>query len=940
MSFEKITLPILCLFFLVYLWSIGFSFLSLLLRNKKSSFESLLLAPAIGLAVLGLELFTVSRLGFAVKDASLSISLFNGFLILFMSFKKNFVQLFRSVPCKWLIPLQLIVFWPLSVFGSRWISYANDDMFNYVLGAQRFLEAGYNEVPNADFFLGKDYSQMFYTLHVIGGVRSGSELVLSYFSSVSGLDPLSIFMALLVCLQTVLVFAMLTFIPQEHREKPWRLSILAIITTFNAVLTFSFVLQLIAQICGLILLISILILSRGFERGSPLSVTLVAVLFAGQFIFYPELIPLLVLALLLVLIFKRKSIVWRPMLNSIRWAFLVCLIALNSQVFPIAKFLLYQIGSGGSSGSNDNFVLFPYFLRVTGFASLFGISPIDVSWSGITAFSTLLLGILCLFVLLMQLLKSRNEIDELSCIVIVLLFIYIALFMRQSDFGTFKMALYASPFFLTFLSIQLLKKANVHNSPLRSKLYIFFFSTFVLLPNLLNQIGYVFTSTGMATERGLIELRNSSKNGLTNGLDSVREQYRPEMGTLVSTTTSPLIAKLTMVKLRDIPVVFPSMDFASNFTGVLFDDQKVSSATFGQKAKSKIPRPKEIPISYPKSRISFPGGGVEADLINYKPHKKQFYLNYRDEINFSPTIHTKDSDVGIFEISQTPSSNLIFTNSELGNLYYMSLQNVALFRPEKHPILQPIVMFAGGKNILFQVFGARKYGTLTLDLDATLLPQNSRKVPSFTVYGQGTWRVDETNYGQARIVLPNVLPFEDELGRQFLYVSFDGEPRKFPERDSSFLRKLNRDIPEDGRQILVHFLGLRFDVDREVELDRDLYLPFNLSEQLSAVSFEGIYSDSWTSSDFYLTLKKREDLDRVKIEFEVLNLDRNISTRFFKVLVNDVVVREKHIKNGIRQISVPMDTDQIRIRVITNPQRVSVADSRISGVRLIRISGD
>jgi hypothetical protein len=790
-----------------------------------------------------------------------------------------------------------------------------------------------------EFYEGKDYSQMLYTLHVIGGVRSGSELVLAYFSSLFGLDPLSIFMALLVCLQTILILATLSFVPQKHRTNTRYLSLFTLVAMFNGLLTFSFVVQLIAQICGLILLISILKLSHRFESGKSVSIFLVGVLFAAQLIFYPELIPFLILALILVLIAKRKNASWKSILNYIFSTLLVCLIALNSQMVSIAKFLFYQIDSGGSSGIGDDFVLFPYFLRITGFSYLFGIWPLDVPLSGMLAVLTTLLGIVCMFLLLTLLFKARKELDELSCMVIVFLLVFVLLYLRQSDFGTFKIALYSNPFFVTFLSIKLLNKINVNAFPIRSQRPVVFLSVIVILANAINQIGYIATSTGVVSNRGLVELHNSSKNGLVTALNRTRDKYRPEMGTLISTTTSPLIAKLMMIKFRGIPIVFPSMNFVNNFTGILLDDPEASSSTFGQLPKAKLPKLPKATIAYEETNIAFPNRNVETKLSEYLAQKPQYFLNYRDEINFSQKRHNGNSEEELFEISKSPTRNLLFTNSKLGNLYFMSLEDVALHRPENHPILEKVTMFAGGNNFLFQVFGQHKYGTLTLDLDSTLLPQNNRRIPPFTVYGQKSKRVNQYNYGQARITIENFLPLIDEKGRQFIYISFDGIPKRFPERDGYLFRKLNRNIPADGRRVLIHILGIRFEEKEKIDVRSDPYLPLSLSQNLNALSFGGIYSDSWTYSDFNLTLEKRADVKKVILEFEVNNPEGSKVTRNLKILVDDVLLKEEKVISGVKKISIPMNKDRIKIQVVTSPQSISQSDARISGVKIIRVDG-
>ena len=144
----------------LYFSIVGYATLCLL-RSKQNPLQNLLLAPAIGIALTLLPVFWLNYAGLPVKYFAVPLA----FCLLFLSL---FILIFQkpSVPYKQYIPfagiflLNLIcVGLPLLHFGFNWLSYANNDMANYCLGALRFINHGYTDLPNTtELIQGKDYS--------------------------------------------------------------------------------------------------------------------------------------------------------------------------------------------------------------------------------------------------------------------------------------------------------------------------------------------------------------------------------------------------------------------------------------------------------------------------------------------------------------------------------------------------------------------------------------------------------------------------------------------------------------------------------------------------------------------------------------------------------------------------------------------------------------
>jgi len=62
-------------------------------------------------------------------------------------------------------------------------------MANYCLAADRFLHHGYYDLPEQTQLEGRDYSQHYWFMHGLQQIRPGSELMLAFTSSITGLNP-------------------------------------------------------------------------------------------------------------------------------------------------------------------------------------------------------------------------------------------------------------------------------------------------------------------------------------------------------------------------------------------------------------------------------------------------------------------------------------------------------------------------------------------------------------------------------------------------------------------------------------------------------------------------------------------------------------------------------------------------------------------------------
>src|ERR1035437_9132409 len=110
----------------------GFATLTLF-SVRQRILQSILLSPSIGIAVVLLPVFFLSRGGLPVKEfAGYLLSALVVLSVFIIAFKRPIfpikrVMLFLAV----VIAALFLVAWPMLKYGFNWVSYANDDMANY-----------------------------------------------------------------------------------------------------------------------------------------------------------------------------------------------------------------------------------------------------------------------------------------------------------------------------------------------------------------------------------------------------------------------------------------------------------------------------------------------------------------------------------------------------------------------------------------------------------------------------------------------------------------------------------------------------------------------------------------------------------------------------------------------------------------------------------------
>src|SRR5262249_46955031 len=164
---------------------------------------------------------------------------------------------------------------------------------------------------------GRDYCQFYWLMHAAAMVRPGSDLVLAWVVSLTGLSAHQAFMPLILAFHLVLVSAAgaLVFRSAEDAQPAWWTCALL---TLSALTTLGTLYQLIAQVAGLALLagcVTVLLrIPHDLDRVAAARYGfLAALLVSALLVVYPEIFPFLVLAFL-----AHLAVTWRRWLAAPR----------------------------------------------------------------------------------------------------------------------------------------------------------------------------------------------------------------------------------------------------------------------------------------------------------------------------------------------------------------------------------------------------------------------------------------------------------------------------------------------------------------------------------------------------------------------------------------------------------------------------------------------
>lgn len=882
-----------------------------------------LLAPAVGMVVNALPLLMLNMAGLPLSRVAYpaAVLLPAGAVALLWRVRPG-------VPARagwpFLGPLAatlLITGGPMFYFGFDWLSFCNDDMANYVMGAQRLIDGGYYAFPaSAELLSGYDYTKYLYFLHVPGMHRPGSEILLGFVATVTGLLPVQIFMPVIVAMHLALVAAAAAMVYQGERQR--RAAIAAAwLMSLSALTGLGTLYQLIGQVGGLAVFTAcVTLLFRAFDDWPRRELrrygVLLGVAVAGLAVMYAEITPFLVLGYLLwaAVALARSGLRLGPAFTAAAVAIPVGLLLLNRAVPTTIAYVLRQGGSGVVPDDPTR-TLFPYYLMPTGLANLWGFQGLAVAVEEPYQSIAIAAGALLLIAVALAALRRAWGGCPAATVTLVMLGVGLYLFRCRSGFGLFKLAMFLQPFLIGTAALAWFAFARRRDwAWLTDRPWLQFAPLLAVAafgaPSLFS---YVRLSGGHAGS--FAEIADASAARPISEMRQVTAEH--PSGKYVIDSYNVVLAKLQAMAARGRQSFFPSTRLFhvggfTSYPGV--DAERVVRVT-----QSLIA---DHTREYRKQRFDLHDGRgrynefslhneaarelARADGVVVGTTAKHSAFNRRHHLRDDPR-----RNFYVLPVAGA-TNHLIFIASERGMPYWAGggRARYALFQLEKEPTFFRDSTMAGvGRHLLFQVLSPSETVRLVLELTSSHRADGDNALPAgAAAVGARRRSMGLIGRGSARVVSP---PLRPQVINGLAYVALDlgEEGKQFPTPRAGLMNLYGTDVSTDRRRLV----GFLRDVSALSEAQyRSMALPTHIEHfgfkwyqavshdlRKPDVEYSGLYEDGWVAEQAYTRLAEPRRACRVIARGVAAPLADPATERWGELLVDGVTVDRRRLEGGL-----------------------------------------
>jgi hypothetical protein len=833
-------------------------------NSRRSVLDNLLLAPAVGVSLSVLTILVVTRSGMPSLYSAVPIAL--GLLAVtsaLLGYSRPRVPVREYAPFALLLLIALIMTGrPMFERGTGWLSFANDDMANYVLGADLLRRSGFASAPDLNLLTtGQDYSLYYWFTLVPGSARPGSELLLGWTSSLTGMSGHQVFMPMILSLHLTLISAAAALVWRVSRSTLAALAVSALLSV-SALTSLGTLQQLIAQVTGLGVLIAAVVCI--FEptpeqqlQAAIRSGLLIGLLVAALLVIYPEVFPFLgaaAAAHFALRAIRTRALSSKPELAMAGAALAITALSLNTYIPSVVSFLAFQT-SVGLRPIDLQSSIFPYFLLPSGLADLWGFQNIIELASD----PWLSIGIVAGGILLVIAAAAATVLalrgNPAGVVAIVMLALSARLFAQQSGFGLFKLAMYIQPFLIASLAIAWL------GSRPRPRIWRLVPVVVLAIAGLPGQNAYVERSRG-----AFGEVPNGFPLGISQEFQQTLQSVPPS--SVLIDTNNIVLAKLQALYTQGRPTIYPSRDFFGYMIppNIWFGDGNVHDNVAARYVPEQIsmldPQQPNLTDQFIVNTIGDASPSSDAcDLLVSTTGHQSIFNTWR----FEPT---NNSD---FETSpcNVVSNHLIFVHSALGLHYYQivgsrhfeeSPANISIYQLEPDPMLAGRTMSGIGRYLLFEVMNPSQALRLMVDVTATLKADGVNALPQAAAIGQSRVPLGLLGRGSARVFSPPLLP-QRINGRDYLVLDMGADPQAFPERRSGLMNLFGRDVPIDRRRLVGFGRAISAVSDAEYAAIQPPSALTRFPDDLIRpdVEYSGIYEDGWISDAAFVRLTRPAD---------------------------------------------------------------------------------
>ncbi|MES2355449.1 MAG: hypothetical protein V4568_13825 [Pseudomonadota bacterium] len=901
----------------LYYSFVGFA-VATALKAGRAGLQRILISPALGIATLVVPLFFLSRAGLPVARIAPAITIGFGLLaLIFLVLRRPSVS-WRSMRWPGLILVLALSLnaWPMARFGFDWGSFSNDDMANYCLAAQRFLQHGYYDMPDlAAYFAGKDYSSAYWYMHVAAGARPGSELMLAAVWAVSGLNAHQIFMPTIMALHLAVITAAAAAVAGVTSSFKRRrvVNITMLLMAVSPLSALGALYQLIAQVGGLALMTTaFVLLCQPLRRRRDRNLynhLAILILLSAQLIWYPELLPFLGVAWFtwLALSIRRKSLSRSLLLQRFTFtgiSLLVLLLLFNNYLVSVYLFMEGQARQGLRL-IDPTSVYFPFYLIPSGIGNFWGLLPISYTIHEPYLSLAIALGILFSCGLIVCIYRQARQALSFAVMAAVMLGVGGMLFYRSNDFGLYKLAMYLQPTIAAVVAFACVSRG-------RSGLGLAIAGIFFTL-QIPSQFAYVQRSTGNGAG-GLTEIPFVSHDALPRKfgefMKSLEGKY-PEG--YYSDSSNVVLAKLQSLYTQGRSFIFPSKEFywGGDRLGDLArgngygDFWQLSLETHD---KFLAVREIQLDPDVINRFVSNLGDGVP---VGGRVGKRVLVANSSQFTVFN-RFHRIEKEA-LFRVEEHPKNHLIFVNSSLGAHYYqpsLLRKRVSFYQLENDPMFPGRQISGVGRHMLLLAAGVTERPRLMLELSDTVLGQNGYTLPVPLVNGKQNQSASFVGRGSGRVITPPLVPIMVD-GLPYFHIDLGRNGKQFPRLNNSVLMSLyGREVAADPRFLTAFARNISLLSEDEVSA---LVAPTALSNfpadlKDDGLQYSGLYEDGWISEHAFAILAPRDEANTLVIKGMVPLIAQADFHTTLTVLLDGHRVAEKRLGLGDYEVKVPTKT--------------------------------
>lgn len=906
-------------------WSVvGWSVLSLLL-SRRNLLRSALLSPVAGVATLLLVLFELYRLGVPVRISgpAASVVLLAGSLAV-LWFRRTPLPARRLAPfAATVLAAALLTGFPLLLHGFDWVSFCNEDMTNYVLSAQQFLERGWlssfdprtvaeNRDPGILIWL-----QAFTSI----GVRQGSELTLAWAMSLTGRTGHQVYMATIVALHLSLLAAAGAVVHRRRADRVPALATCALVAA-SALTTLGTLYQLISQVLGLGLLAgaSALLLEpvpaaagRAF-RGRAVAGGL---LFSALAVAYPEVLPFFGLGFLFAhaIALARGREGARAVVALVGSVALAALVLLNLFGGSVVAFLAHQAGSGLTPAAAE-YVLFPFYLIPSGVAAFWGLQPLVGGGSGLFAGLAFVAGALLLVAAAAAAVRSAWRGEVAGTLAVVMLALAARLAATRSDFGLYKLAMYVQPFLLGVVALGWYRVAG-HFPPGRRRVVYAVPLVLLAAPGLVTQAAYVKVSAGLpGALGGFSEIPGASRSGLVTRLSELARQ--PHRDVVVADTANVVLAKLVAASMAPSSLRLASRNYFAP------DQEERSKALSTWYVDALRPGYLESIASVRKARRAWftrlpfdlldgrrdsffserdPATGLPPEVYSLLASGRALTVVNRRNRSLDPVLS--------FVPSERVRNHLVLLDSELGASYYVAKARasgtVAMYQLEPDPLVPGASFASVGPMLQFLVLRPTPRVRVVLEYTATLAGDGVNRIPPAAAVGATRAPFPVAGRGAFRLFSPLLEP-RRIAGEAHVAVDLGRAGQRFRQERSGLMRLYGDSVPTDPRRVTGFVRDVSVVSEEEYEAIEApsgvRRFPDDLADE--GLEFSGIYEDGWVAETCFLRLRPPRGPSVLLVRAMVPLIGPAAASRSLEVLVDGSVAGTFPLSPGDVELRVPV----------------------------------